>query len=809
MMGDSTMGRRQVHKLGGASLADSHCFVRVAELIQKYTDEGDLVVVAAAGKTTNQLLACVANPDQRDGLLNGLQAFQKKLIAELLEGQAEIDLQQALLADVALLRQSLAHSLTQSQLADCVGFGEIWSARLLAALLNQCQCPSHWVDARQFFCAGEGPQPEIDVAISRTNLLPLLQQHTEDRLIITGFIARNHQGQSVTLGRNGSDYSASMLAVLAEAKRMTIWSDVAGVLSADPRQVEGAHSIPLLAMQEANELARLGSPVLHARTLQPLLGTQIRASVRSTFAPEGNHTEMISGQAGDKGAKTVSYLERVSVISLEIGRGGDVEELGEQIFRLLSKHQLMPLAQQVSKDLKSVRLCFTEEVASSAFELLKDYQSGAHLTLDDQHCLLALVGAGVRDNARHYHGFYRCLDTAPVDFVETGPNGVSLVAVLRKTQQLQLSELVVRLHQVIASPDKKLAVVLFGVGNVGQAWLNLFWREQAHLSNYHNMAVQLIGVINEQEAQIDFWGLEQAACESFPEQAEPYEMNELLQQLATHPYDELVMIDASGSPALAELYPKFFAAGCHIVSANKSPASAALSVYQEIIQHQQERARHWFYGSTISACLPITEAIEALHHAGDRVDSIKGVLSGTWSWLLAHYDGQTSFTELLKQAWKKGLTEPDPRDDLTGLDVARKLLILSRKLQLDLEPEQIQCQSLLPPHWQDQTLDACWQDFATLDAIMAQHYQEAARKGEQLCYQAELSRDGCAQVRLISVPQQHVFGYVPEAVTSAAIRSRWYSESPMIIQGPGAGPILAAGAIQMDLFRLCRLIRQV
>ncbi|MCM2678323.1 bifunctional aspartate kinase/homoserine dehydrogenase II [Echinimonas agarilytica] len=802
------MTARQVHKFGGSSLADSHCFKKVCELVQSHTHGGDMVVVSAAGKTTNHLLACMqsSNADEHSECLDVLHQFQSTLITEVLDAVPAQPLLQALALDIANLRRWLGEPMSTTRQAEFVVHGEMWSARLLAAALNQAGSKAQWLDARVIFCAGEGPQPAIDVEQSTVLLKPIQKQHPDSRLIVTGFIARNAQGDSVTLGRNGSDYSASMLAVLARAKSVTIWTDVAGVFSADPRKVNGAHTVPLLSLQEADELARLGSPVLHARTLQPLLRTQIRAAVRSTFAADGNHTQMISGQAGDKGAKTVTYLDNVSVISIELSRHHQVAEMGLLLSSFLGKHQLMPLATQVSEDLHRIRFCFTEELASAAFELLKDYQHGGHITLDDQHSLIALVGAGVRDNARHYHSFFRRLDQAPVEFTETGPDGVSLVAVLRQTN---LSELVAQLHQSIASPDKRLGVALFGAGNIGQAWLELFRSEQAHLANHHNLAVQLCGVVGEQKGLIDFAGLPEQSYQAYSERAEAYESETLIQLLASHPYDELVVIDASDSARLGEQYPQLFAAGSHIVSANKSPAAAPLSVYREITQHQQERARHWFYGATISACMPITESIDALQHAGDDVESVEGVLSGTWSWLLAQYNGKNSFTELLKQAWKNGLAEPDPRDDLSGLDVARKLLILGRSLDIEMELGSIECESLLPQSWESMPLEACWEDAKALDDLMQQRFAQAAALNEGLCFKAQLNRKGQARVYLASEPLGQPLQALAPAVTGVAISTRWYRQSPLILQGPGAGPELAAGAIQMDLFRLCRLIRQV
>ncbi|GGA85308.1 bifunctional aspartate kinase/homoserine dehydrogenase II [Neiella marina] len=802
------MAAPQVHKFGGSSLADPHCFEKVCELVQENTHGGDMVVVSAAGKTTNNLLALMDTEDaaERTNLLEQLHHFQQGLIEALLPAAAAQPLLQALAMDIANLETWLQDLLNLERQAEFVIHGEIWSARLLAALLNSRGSKAQWLDARVIFVAGDGPQPAISVEQSKPKLAPIQQQHADARLIVTGFIARNQAGQSVTLGRNGSDYSASMLAVLADAKSVTIWTDVAGVYSADPRKVTGAHTLPLLSLQEADELARLGSPVLHARTLQPLLGTHIRAAVRSTFAAHGNATQMISGQAGDKGAKTVTYLERVSVISINSNKGKEVAALHESVTELFNKHQLMPLASHVSQDQACLRYCFTEEIASAALELLADYPHSGHLTLNDRHSLLALVGAGVRDNARHYHSFYRRLDHAPVEFIETGPDGVSLVAVMRQTE---LDELVAQLHQAIASPDKRLGIVLFGAGKVGQAWLDLYAREQTHLANHHNLDVVLAGIVGESRALIDFAGLPEQAFSAYANDSNDYDMAQLTELLASHPFDELVVIDATDSEAFGLEYPRLFEAGCHVVSANKQPAAASLSVYREITQHQQERARHWLFGATISACMPITESIDALHFAGDQVEHVEGVFSGTWSWLLAHYDGQGSFTELVQQAMSLGLTEPDPRVDLSGEDVVRKLLILARRLDLDVEPEQVERQTILPAGWEAMSLDACWDEAELLDQQMASLYQQAAEQELVLCYQATLDRSGVIQAGLGMVPREHKFASLPPAVTAAAISSRWYAEDPLVLQGPGAGLELAAGAIQMDLFRLCRLLRQV
>lgn len=270
---------RQLHKFGGSSLADIKCYQRVVNIMTNYSQPNDLMVVSAAGSTTNQLINWL-KLSQSDRISahqaqQELRRYQLSLIEGLLSKEHAQALSQAFIADLERLSYLLDKPITDATYAEVVGHGEIWSARLMASLLTEQGLPSVWLDAREFLCAERAAQPQVNEALSRPLLQSLLAKYPQCRFVVTGFISRNQQGETVLLGRNGSDYSATQVGALADVGKVTIWSDVAGVYSADPRKVKDACLLPLLRLDEASELARLAAPVLHTRTLQPVSGSNI------------------------------------------------------------------------------------------------------------------------------------------------------------------------------------------------------------------------------------------------------------------------------------------------------------------------------------------------------------------------------------------------------------------------------------------------------------------------------------------------------------------------------------------------------
>ncbi|MGL5309787.1 MAG: bifunctional aspartate kinase/homoserine dehydrogenase II, partial [Plesiomonas shigelloides] len=390
-----------------------------------------------------------------------LRRYQCSLIDGLLpEAHAEV-LRQALLADLDTLARLLQTPYSEAVYAEVVGHGEIWSARLMAAYLNQRDVDAAWLDARQFMRAERAAQPQVDEGRSWPLLQALLAQHPQRRLVVTGFICRNEAGETVLLGRNGSDYSATQIGALAGVQRVTIWSDVAGVYSADPRKVSDACLLPLLRLDEASELARLAAPVLHARTLQPVSGSELDLQLRCSYQPDQGSTKIERVLASGTGAKIVTSHDDVCLIEVSTQESARFEALRDDVLRLLNRAQVQPIACMAHHDRNLLQLCYTAEVVNSAFLLLQEATLPAELRLREGLAMVALVGAGVCNNPLHSHRFYQQLQDQPVEFVWQSPEGISLLAVLR---QGPTAYLIQGLHRRLFQAQKRIGLVLFGKG---------------------------------------------------------------------------------------------------------------------------------------------------------------------------------------------------------------------------------------------------------------------------------------------------------------------------------------------------------
>lgn len=396
--------KKQLHKFGGSSLADPECYRRVVSILKDYSHNEDLIVVSAAGKTTNRLIEFLdaLNKDGRIAHehLQSLRQFQIELIDELLQGD-EAEQLKSLLSDEFSTLGELGYPLSEAQRAAVLGHGEVWSSRLLAALLRQSDLPAVAQDARAFLRAEFGTQPEVDRAKSYALIKDVLAQHAHHRIVITGFMAQSDEGETVLLGRNGSDYSATVIGALAEVSCVTIWSDVAGVYSADPRVVSDACLLPLLRLDEASELARLAAPVLHSRTLQPVAQSVMDLNLRCSYQPESGSTRIERVLASGRGAKIITSLDEVLLIDLAFASGHDFARAQNEVLNGLKRAQLEPLAFEAQSDQARLRLAYTAEIAPGALNELQDLAIEAEIKLREGYSMLAAVGAGVTKNANH------------------------------------------------------------------------------------------------------------------------------------------------------------------------------------------------------------------------------------------------------------------------------------------------------------------------------------------------------------------------------------------------------------------------
>ncbi|ADZ40612.1 TPA: bifunctional aspartate kinase/homoserine dehydrogenase II [Yersinia enterocolitica] len=799
---------RQLHKFGGSSLADVKCYLRVANIMANYSHPGDLMVVSAAGSTTNQLISWL-KLSQTDRLSahqvqQNLRRYQHDLISGLLSSEMAESLISEFIHDLERLAGLLDNKIDDATYAEVVGHGEIWSARLMSAVLNKLDMDADWLDARSFLRAERAAQPQIDEGRSYPLLQQLMAQHPHQRLVVTGFISRNNAGETVLLGRNGSDYSATQVGALAGVERVTIWSDVAGVYSADPRKVKDACLLPLLRLDEASELARLAAPVLHTRTLQPVSGSDIDLQLRCSYQPEQGSTRIERVLASGSGAKIVTSHDDVCLIELQIAGHHDFSLAQKEIDLLLKRAQIKPLATGIHPDRNLLQLCYTSEVVNSALRVLEDATLPGKLSLREGLALVALVGAGVSKNPLHSHRFYQQLKDQPVEFIWQAEDGISMVAVLRLGPT---EHLIQGLHQSLFRAEKRIGLMLFGKGNIGARWLELFAREQKNISARSGFEFVLAGVVDSRRSLLSYDGLDASRTLAFyDDEAKEQDEESLFLWMRAHPFDDLVVLDVTASESLAEQYLDFASYGFHVISANKLAGASSSNNYRQIRDAFAKTGRHWLYNATVGAGLPVNHTVRDLRDSGDSILAISGIFSGTLSWLFLQFDGTVPFTELVDQAWQQGLTEPDPRVDLSGQDVMRKLVILAREAGYDIEPNQVRVESLVPAGADVGSVDQFFENGEALNQQMIQRLEAANEMGLVLRYVARFDANGKARVGVEAVRADHPLASLLPCDNVFAIESRWYRDNPLVIRGPGAGRDVTAGAIQSDLNRLSQLL---
>ncbi|EKN4121344.1 bifunctional aspartate kinase/homoserine dehydrogenase II [Yersinia enterocolitica] len=799
---------RQLHKFGGSSLADVKCYLRVANIMANYSHPGDLMVVSAAGSTTNQLISWL-KLSQTDRLSahqvqQNLRRYQHDLISGLLSPEMAEPLISEFIHDLERLAGLLDSKVDDAIYAEVVGHGEIWSARLMSAVLNKLDMDADWLDARSFLRAERAAQPQINEGRSYPLLQQLMAQHPHQRLVVTGFISRNNAGETVLLGRNGSDYSATQVGALAGVERVTIWSDVAGVYSADPRKVKDACLLPLLRLDEASELARLAAPVLHTRTLQPVSGSDIDLQLRCSYQPEQGSTRIERVLASGSGAKIVTSHDDVCLIELQIAGHHDFSLAQKEIDLLLKRAQIKPLATGIHPDRNLLQLCYTSEVVNSALRVLEDATLPGKLSLREGLALVALVGAGVSKNPLHSHRFYQQLKDQPVEFIWQAEDGISMVAVLRLGPT---EHLIQGLHQSLFRAEKRIGLMLFGKGNIGARWLELFAREQKNISARSGFEFVLAGVVDSRRSLLSYDGLDASRTLAFyDDEAKEQDEESLFLWMRAHPFDDLVVLDVTASESLAEQYLDFASYGFHVISANKLAGASSSNNYRQIRDAFAKTGRHWLYNATVGAGLPVNHTVRDLRDSGDSILAISGIFSGTLSWLFLQFDGTVPFTELVDQAWQQGLTEPDPRVDLSGQDVMRKLVILAREAGYDIEPNQVRVESLVPAGADVGSVDQFFENGEALNQQMIQRLEAANEMGLVLRYVARFDANGKARVGVEAVRADHPLASLLPCDNVFAIESRWYRDNPLVIRGPGAGRDVTAGAIQSDLNRLSQLL---
>ncbi|QDP00049.1 bifunctional aspartate kinase/homoserine dehydrogenase II [Thalassotalea sp. PS06] len=790
----NNLEERTVHKFGGSSLGTVQSIESVLAIIEQRISDQDLVVVSANGKTTDKLVEiidlvnlCQETEDEAfTHLLLLIQAEHKQLITELVAGDSEtaIELVAKLNDDIRQIQQWYLQQQLIDNSNNVLAFGEIWSSRLLAAALTQRGRAAVAIDTRECFVLDCPLKTTLDSQLSSTNLHSKLkpgQLH-----ILTGFIAVDRQGKTHTLGRNGSDYSATLAADLIAATDVSLWTDVDGIYSADPRIVPSAKKLQRIEVSVARELGRLGNPVLHSKTLSPLKEKSIHLHINNTFYPQQLGSEV--GVFGEIARQEVSITHSNQLIGFQSKR------FNKKLLAVISEE-----FSTVDIDAAQKRVIISAE---QAYGLRHYLQEQCVDFATHSMSLLAAVGYSIRDS-RWHREFIKTIEKSPYPVAKVSVNEHSLVAFSYEDCQI---EWVNKLHNRLTREHKNIGVIVAGTGNIGETFLSNFSAQQQAQEALNQ--VHLIGVMNSTKGWFDVDGLSaDKVASEFSNNAQPCDIEGLLTWVQRHPFDEVIIVDITPSEQFANNYQQFFDAGIHVISANKCANTFAREALGLLQQSIDKNDCQWLSNTTVGAGLPINYALKDLIDSGHQIEEISGIFSGTLSWLFSNFDGSKPFSELVKDALDLGLSEPDPRDDLSGLDVQRKLLILARMAGFQLDLEDIDCMSLVPESLKSLSKNEFLQQSHLLDKAFSEQLAEAQANNACLRYVAKLTYiDGKIRVRvgIEALDNNHAFANLNPCDNIFLLKTNWYQDNPLIIQGPGAGREVTAAGLHSDLVHLCR-----
>lgn len=797
----------KAHKFGGSSVANAERMVRVVNLLRARNEE-QVIVISAMQGVTDALLALVHQAARGDPAWEpGCDALEHRHLetAQTLLGVAADGPCRQLNADFVTLRQLLrTQALVGAESTDLAelisGLGEVFSSRLVAAAFEARGLPARWLDARDVLVVDKtelGAMVRWDESQRRLDALG----PKPPRTVVTGFVARTAQGRATTLGRNGSDYSGAIFAALFGADELHLWSDVDGVLSADPRLVSEAVRIDSLSYAEACELAYFGAKVVHPQTMAPAFARNIPIIARSTFAPEAPGTRISAQAAKQPAVKGVTTFTGLAILNIEGAGMLGVPGTAERAFAALkaggvsvvmisqgsSEHSICCVVRKVDADAarRAVRDAFTRELGAG---LLND------VTVTHDVAALAIVGDGMHGQPGIAARLFDALGRAHVN-VRVIAQGASERNISVAIDEKDATRALRAVHAGFYLSQQTLSVGLIGPGNVGQALLAQLEAERPRLLARANVDLRVRGVLG--QTRMALADVMVPAKDVRGAMTQPADLNAFVRHVHAEHLPHTVLIDCSASDAVAGRYVDWLQQGIHVITPNKNAGAGPLERYQAI----KRQGARFHYESTVGAGLPVITTLRDLLDTGDEVHVIEGIFSGTLAYLFNSFDGSAPFSELVRQAKALGYTEPDPRDDLSGLDVARKLVILARERGLPTTLEQVRLESLVPPALREVPLTQFLERLPELDGPMRQRLDAAKAKQHVLRYVARLDAQG-PSVGLVELPQSHAFAHLKLTDNVVQFQTARYSKNPLVVQGPGAGPEVTAAGVFADLLRV-------
>ena len=804
----------QIYKFGGSSLNNSNCILNVCNLIKENSSQNLIVVVSAMAGVTDQLVDYSESRNQ--SILDKIADRYRVTINETIQ---EESIHEALLEEfsndlktINELAESYSEKSIKTEENQILGFGEIWSSRLIQGVLNESkdQRDIHLFNPLEIITLCK---TEMGTNVDWEESKNLFSESLSDKsgvFIMAGFIAMSSDSIATNLGRNGSDYSASIMGSLAEAESVSIWTDTDGIMTADPNKIESAKTIEQMSYDEAVELAYFGAEVIHEKTMSPLIDKDIPIYIRNTFNPESKVTKISSALIEGQSVKGITTIENITLVNIEGSGMIGVPGTAKRLFSCLGDAGISVILLTQASSEHSICFAIDEQFSDRIEDVIKDEFSDdfnvgnlQEIEIQNNASVIAVVGSGMTGTKGIAAQFFRAITESEVNVmaIAQGSSEKNISVVVSKDDLHRAEQFV---HNSFFTGKTKLIIGLVGLGNVGEEFYRQVDAQKEAIYKDFNVEINFVAMSNSSHMIVSdtISQSEVASLKEKDQSCKASDIKEMIKFLNDSPGNIKVLIDCTASDVIPDLYPRCFEAKINVITANKKGLSGSIARYKDILESAQENKCNFLYETTAGAALPFIKSVKDFTASGDKIREIEGVFSGTLAYLFNTFDGEKPFSEIVSNAKDQGYTEPDPRDDLSGMDVARKLVILAREMGQYIEVNDVEIENLVNKSHQDLSVEDYLKAMADDDEMMQTRYQQANNEGKALCYIAQLNGKGEASVTLKAIDQDHQFFGLEGTENIIKYNTERYSSYPLVHRGPGAGPEVTAAGIFSDLLAL-------
>lgn len=817
----------KILKFGGTSVGKPGAILKLIDIIKSEKKENNniAIVCSALHNTTNSFVKLIEDAIGGKNVfkqLKDIENYHYKVLNELLEANRQEQTRENIKLLFNELEELFSGIKTLGEAssrikAKVLSYGERLSCNIISSLIEQHYGKSVLADTRNLIktdCKYENAN--VNEQLSHKLIKDFVSRQPDAIHIFTGFIASNEEGETTTLGRGGSDYTASIIAAALGASEIQIWTDVDGIMTADPSLVKKAYPVEQLSYHEAIELSFFGAKVIYPPTMLPAQKKNIPIIIKNTFNRDFKGTAISSAENAKKTnvngslVKGTSYISEISLITIQ--GSGMVGEQGfsGRLFKTLSNAGVnIILITQASSE-HSITIAIRPEDSALADEALKlEFEQELALNkinppcIEDNMSIIAIVGEKMRHTKGLSGRFFSALGRSGVNVVaiSQGSSELNISIVINKED---LSKAINSVHDAMfLSPVKTLNVFCCGLGNIGGTLLKQLENHHKFLEEKRQVKINIAGICDIDKMLFNSNGISTSQWEKIlSENGEKTNINSFIKKAADLNLPNSVFIDNTGSSEVAGLYTTLLKQSMSIVACNKIGVSSSLQYYKNCKELAHKNNVDFWYETSVGAGLPIIKTIYDLLISGDRIIKIEAILSGTISYIFNNYKGSRTFAEVVKDAQDKGFTEPNPRDDLSGLDFARKVLILAREIGLDMEIDDINLQPILPEKCMNaKTVDDFYKELEASEDHFKAYKDKAEAENKALHWVGTLT-EGIPKIELQMLDSNHPFYNLTGSDNIVSLTTNRYLNNPMVIKGPGAGAEVTAAGVLADLVRV-------